>query len=212
MSDIRRIAGAWYPMNTLGNAVQGMGWAALPFLLLPMLALLAPRTHGFALAVASVLDDASRGIGEVVKWTLPVLVLSVVFTVFMLSIFGWASIKMDESAVYLHAFALMLGASAALLADEHVRVDVLYARMSAQTQALVDFAGFYALLTPLMLVVVWESQSATAFSWAILEGSPDADGIRGRFLIKTLIPAFAVMMLAQGMAIAVRAAVAMREP
>ena len=197
-------------MHALGNAVQSIGWAALPCLLLPVLALLMPLSHGFALAVASLIDDVSRGVGEVVKWAMPVLVLSVVFTVFMLSIFGWASTKMDESAVYLHAFALMLGASAALLADEHVRVDVLYARLAERTKALVNFAGFYALLVPLMLAVVWESQSATAFSWAILEGSPDADGLRGRFLLKTLIPAFAVMMLAQGMAIAVRAAVAMR--
>jgi len=194
----------------LGEALQGIGWAFLPFVLLPFIALTLPRSHGFALAVASLIDDISRWIGETVKWFLPALVLSVVFTVFALSIFGWASTKLDESAKYLHAFALMLGASSALLADEHVRVDVLYSRMDEPTKRLVDFAGFYVLLLPLMLTILWESQSATAFSWAIFEGSPDADGLRGEYLLKTLIPAFAVLMIAQGLAIATRAAVVMR--
>jgi TRAP-type mannitol/chloroaromatic compound transport system permease small subunit len=133
-----------------------------------------------------------------------------VFTVFALSIFGWASTKMDESAKYLHATAIMLGASATLLANEHVRVDVLYARMNPTTRSVVDFCGFYLLLLPLMLAILWESLSTVGFSWAIFEGSPDADGLRGEFLLKTLIPVFALLMIAQGTAIATRAALSLR--
>jgi len=197
-------------MQLLGDAIQGIGWAFLPFTLLPLLVLIWRGSHGFATTLSDLIDGMNRAIGEAVKWLLPILVLSVVFTVFALSIFGWASTKFDESAKYFHATALMLGMGAALLANEHVRVDVLYTRMSTSTKSLVDFCGFYMLLLPLMLAILWQSQSATAFSWAIFEGSPDADGIRGEFLLKTLIPLFAVLMITQGTAIATRAALTLK--
>jgi len=194
-----------------GEALRGIGWAFLPLTLLPVFCLLFPRLQAFALTFCDLIDDLNRWIGEMVKWLLPILVLSVVFTVFALSIFGWASTKMDESAKYLHAAVIMLGASTTLLANEHVRVDVLYARMRPTTKSVVDFCGFYLLLLPLMLAILWESLSTVGFSWRIFEGSPDADGLRGEFLLKTLIPVFAVLMIAQGTAIATRAALVLRQ-
>ena len=197
-------------MELWGDIIQAIGWSLVPCALLPAAVLATGRLRSFARAVADTVDTLNRGIGEAVKWLMPALVLSVVFTVFALSIFGWASPKIDESAVYLHATALMLGMGAALLADEHVRVDLFYSRFGDQTKAVTDFAGFYTLLLPLMLTLLWEAQSATSFSWRILEGSPDADGIRGQFLLKTLIPTFAVLMIAQGIAIACRASLWLR--
>ena len=192
--------------NLLANALQAVGYAFFPTLLLPFAALLAPRTHPFAQALCDLIDTVTQALGSLVRWLYPVLVLSVVWTVFALSIFGIASTKLDESAIYLHAVALMLGAAATLLADEHVRVDVLYGRLSPGSRDIVDFCAFYFLLAPLMLVVLWTAQAPTRFAWAVLEGSADADGIRGQFLLKTLIPAFAVLLLAQGLSLASRAA------
>ena len=100
----------------------------------------------------------------------------------------------------------MLGAAATLLAGQHVRVDILHSRMTPQNRAMVDFIGFYIFLLPLCLVILWNSQSFTTFSWMIFEGSAEADGVRGEFLLKTLIPLFSVLMIAQGLAIAIRAA------
>lgn len=197
-------------MGLWGDIIQAVGWAFLPLVALPVMLLVTRRLDSLAVAVADIVDALNHGIGSAVKWLMPALVLSVVFTVFALSIFGWASPKLDESAVYLHATALMLGMGAALLADEHVRVDLLYSRFNHRAKGLAEFAGFYVLLLPLMLAILWESQSATAFSWRILEGSPDADGIRGQFLLKTLIPVFAVLMIAQGIALACRAALKLR--
>jgi TRAP-type mannitol/chloroaromatic compound transport system permease small subunit len=39
----------------------------------------------------------------------------------------------------------------------------------------------------------------------ILEGSSEIDGIKGEFLLKTLIPIFALLMIAQGLSISLRA-------
>jgi len=67
--------------------------------------------------------------------------------------------------------------------------------MSAKARALIDFIGYYALLLPVCLVILWNSQSFVSFAWRIYEGSSEADGIRGEFLLKTLIPIFALMMI-----------------
>ena len=89
----------------------------------------------------------------------------------------------------------MLGAAATLLAGQHDRVDIFHSRMSAKSRALIDFLGFYLLLSPVCLIIIWNSQSFVNFGWKIFEGSNESDGIRGVFLLKTLIPIFAIMMI-----------------
>ncbi|MBC6411720.1 MAG: TRAP transporter small permease subunit [Hyphomonadaceae bacterium] len=152
------------------------------------------------------IDTLNYTLGEIIKWALPLLVLSVAFSVFALSIFGLSWTKLFESAQYLHSSVIMCGAAATLLAGQHVRVDIFHARMSPEQRALIDFCGFYALLLPVCLTILWNSGSFIALSWRIFEGSAEADGIRGEFLLKTLIPLFGLFMIMQGMAIALRAA------
>ncbi len=192
----------------LGIAFQAMGWVFLPVLLLPLIYLFVPKSKSLKAiseAMIRTIDSCSYGVGEITKWFLPLLVLTIAFTVFALSIFGQSWTKLFESAKYLHAAVIMLGASATLLAGQHVRVDIFHSRMNAKSRALVDFIGYYALLLPVCLIILWNSQSFVSFAWRIFEGSSEADGIRGEYLLKTLIPLFAVMMIIQGLAIALRA-------
>ena len=193
----------------VGAALKGIGWIFLTVVLIPLLLLFFPQSKklsGASRAIITLIDDMSYQIGEITKWALPLLVLSIAFSVFALSIFGLNWTKLSESASYFHAITIMLGAAATLLAGQHVRVDVFHTRMSAKSRALVDFVGFYALLLPVCLIIIWNSQSFVNFGWRIFEGSTENDGIRGVFLLKTLIPAFGVMMIAQGLSIALRAA------
>ena len=199
--------------QTAAMALKGMGWVFLPAFLLPAVYLFCGsiwKLGGISRALIRIIDGFSYRSGEIIKWALPALVVSIVFSIFALSIFGLTWTKLSESADYFHAGVIMLGAAATLLAGQHVRVDIFHARMTPKTRALVDFSGFYLLLLPVCLVILWKSQSFTNFAWIILEGSNEADGIRGRFLLKTLIPVFAVMMLMQGFAIALRAALLLR--
>ncbi len=192
-----------------GAALKGMGWLALLSVSLPLLLLFFPRIRlldSFSRSLITLLDDISYHIGEIAKWALPLLVISIAFSVFALSIFGLNWTKLSESAAYFHATVIMLGAAATLLAGQHVRVDIFHTRMTAKSRSLVDFAGFYTLLLPVCLIIIWDSQSFVNFAWRIFEGSSENDGIQGVFLLKTLIPIFAIMMIAQGLSIAMRAA------
>lgn len=196
-------------LDILGTFIQGAGWGLSPLLALPLILLFTSKNqqlNSISLSVIHVIDNFNYAVGEIIKWALPVLVISVAFSVFALSIFGLSWTKLFESAEYLHASVIMLGASATLLAGQHVRVDIFHTNMGRNARALVDFCGFYLLLMPVCLIILWDSQSFVTFAWRIFEGSAEADGIRGEYLLKTLVPLFCVFMLAQGLAIAMRAA------
>ncbi|WP_240349227.1 TRAP transporter small permease subunit [Halomonas binhaiensis] len=83
--------------------------------------------------------------------------------------------------------------------DGHVRVDIFYRDMSPRKKAWVDLLGTVFLLLPVMIFTIAASLGYVAKSWAIFEGSPDAGGIHGVFLLKTLIPLFAGLMIVQGL-------------
>ena len=183
----------------------------MPTLALPVL-YLAWRPRWLSALVRGVIrtvDSLTFWTGEVVKWALPLLVLSVAASVFALSVFGTATTKWLESAFYLQAVIILLGAGATLLAGQHVRVDVFHADMGERARARVDLLGYYLLLAPVCLLILWNSQTFVGFAWRTLEGSTESDGIRGVFLLKTLIPLFAISLLAQGLSIALRAALAL---
>jgi len=196
-------------LKTLGLILKASGWVFLPFLLLPILLLMAVNSKfldGFARSLIEIIDEFNVRIAEAVKWLLVALVVSVAFGVIALSIFGQAWTKFDESATYFHATVILLGSAATLLAGQHVRVDIFHTRMKPKGKALVEVIGFYALLVPFCLILIWNAQSFVGLAWVSLEGSAESDGIQGLFVLKTLVSVFAVKMLLQGFSIACRAA------
>lgn len=195
----------------VGEIIHAIGWAFLPSLALPILYLLWPSgwLKRLVTALIRTIDSTIFALGDVIKWALPLLVISVAGSVFALSIFGTATVKWLESAFYFQAIIITLGAAATLLAGQHVRVDIFHESMGERARARVDLIGFYLLLAPVCLIILWNSQTFVGFAWRTFEGSTESNGIRGVFLLKTLIPIFALTMIMQGLAIALRAAMAL---
>jgi len=194
-------------------ALKGIGWVFLPAVLLPLAYMGWPEARQLKRIceeLITLIDGLSYWLGEFAKWAMPLLVISVAFSVFALSIFGLSWTKLSESAAYFHASTIMLGAAATLLAGQHVRVDIFHSRMSDRARARVDLAGFYILLLPVSLIILWNSQSFVNFGWRIFEGSNESDGIRGIYLLKTLIPIFCITMIAQALSISLRAAMCLQ--
>jgi len=159
--------------------------------------------------LADRIDRLNVAIGRAVAW----LVLAVVLLQFALVVarylFGLGSIWLTETVIYAHATLFMLAAAWTLHASGHVRVDVFYADASARTRARVDLIGALLLLLPFMLVLLWLSVPYAARSWAIFEHSQETSGLPLVFILKTLIPLFALLMALQGIAQAIRAAAAL---
>lgn len=150
------------------------------------------------------IDTITERLGKTLAWLVLVMMLVQFLVVVLRYLFNFNSIPMQESVMYMHAVLFLLAASYTLKHDGHVRVDIFYRGLSPRTQAWVDLLGTLFLLLPFMGFVIAVSLGYVGNSWAILEGSPDNGGIPGVFLLKTLIPAFAVLMIVQGIAEIVR--------
>ena len=104
-----------------------------------------------------------------------------------------------DAVVYFHGILILLGISFTLQADQHVRVDLLYSRMSDERKRVVNLIGCLAFLIPLCIVILLVSIPYVSASWRILERSAEVDGLPGIFLFKTLLPVSAGLLLIQAM-------------
>jgi TRAP-type mannitol/chloroaromatic compound transport system permease small subunit len=162
--------------------------------------------------IADGIDRATAAIGRAAAWCCLYLVLAEFAVVVMRYLLGIGSIRLQESVLYAHAALFMLAAAWTLRIDGHVRVDVFYAQAAPRTRALVDLFGTVVFLFPFVIAVGLLSVAYVARSWAILEGSRDTSGLPFVYLLKTLIPLFAVLLGLQGIAQAIRAALVLAEP
>jgi len=161
-------------------------------------------------ATADCIDRLIAGIGRAVAWLALAIVLLQFAVVVLRYAFGIGSIWLSESVIYAHATVFMLAAAWTLQAGGHVRVDIFYADAAPRTKALVDLAGAILLLLPFMAVIAWFAVPYVARSWALLERSREASGVPFIYLLKTLIPLFAVLMALQGVSQAIRAVLVLK--
>tara|TARA_R110000868_G_scaffold10896_4_gene52624 strand:+ start:145 stop:930 length:786 start_codon:yes stop_codon:yes gene_type:complete len=199
--------------HTAGSALGLLGRIGWPLLLIPLLAALAGRfmtlpdalTGGLRRAI-SLIDTVSSSIGGAARWFALGLVIATATVVVQRYVFGYASTKLAESVIYMHAFLFLFASASTLLANGHVRVDIFYAKMDERGKAWVDLIGTYLALIPMNILILWTSTGYMNSTWRILERSREADGLPLVFALKTAIPLFAVLMIAQGISMAARAA------
>jgi TRAP-type mannitol/chloroaromatic compound transport system permease small subunit len=157
------------------------------------------------LAIADGIDRLNTSVGRAAAWAALYVVLAQFVVVVLRYAFGIGSIWLSETIIYGHAGLFMLAAAWTLYAGGHVRVDVFYADFSPRTKAWIDLVGAILLLIPFMLVLIWFALPYVERSWAILERSRETSGLPLVFLLKTLIPLFALLMGLQGASQAIRA-------
>jgi TRAP-type mannitol/chloroaromatic compound transport system permease small subunit len=162
--------------------------------------------------IASAIDRVNGAIGRAAAWCCLYIVLVEFAVVVMRYALGMGSIRLQESVLYGHAALFMLAAAWTLQADGHVRVDIFYAQAKPRTRAAVDLLGALIFLLPFVVVLVLLSMPYVARSWAILERSREASGLPFVYLLKTLIPLFALLIGLQGVAQAIRAALVLSGP
>lgn len=153
-----------------------------------------------------IMDTISETLIRVVKWFALAMVMITAVLVFGRYVFGVGSIKGQESVIYLHALLFLLAGSATLLHEGHVRVDVFYAKMSESQKAIVDLIGTVLFLIPVCAAILVLSENYVAVAFRVKEASPEAAGLAWVYLLKGAIPAFAALMILQGSAMALRAA------
>jgi len=161
------------------------------------------------LGLSAVIDRVNTAIGHFVRWlTLAMVVIGSAnaifrytgrFTGINLSSNGYL-----EAQWYLFSIVFLLAASYSLRYDAHVRVDVLYGRLSEKGKAWIDVAGAVLFLIPFCILMIWSSWDWVMNSWEVLEGSPDPGGLP-RYPLKTIIPIAFVLLILQGFSEIVKA-------
>jgi TRAP-type mannitol/chloroaromatic compound transport system permease small subunit len=157
------------------------------------------------------LDAVNRTVGMTVRWLALGMVLLQFAIVVLRYVFGFSFIFLNEGVLYMHAALFMLGAGYTLLVDAHVRVDIFYAKLPTRGRAAIDLFGHLGFLLPSMLVVLWFTWPSVRNSWAVLEGPISVGGIPASFLLKSLIPAFCLLLALQGLAATLRDLLRWRE-
>lgn len=210
------IASAGYVFVRLAPDLGGKlpGRAALIFAALVAIEMMAIAAGGGARRsierLTPLFETITRSAGRIVMWLILAMAL-VQFTVVILRyVFGLSFIAMQESITYMHGAVFLIAAGYALLTDDHVRVDIFYRGASPRKKALIDFCGTYLLLFPVTLLILWTASGYVGASWAVGEGSQEQSGIQAVFLLKSMIPAFAVLMAMAGFVIAARAGETLR--
>lgn len=157
------------------------------------------------------LEQLAEYTGRVIAWATLLMVLITFLVVVLRYAFDLGWIALQESVTYLHATVFMLGAAYTLKHQGHVRVDIFYQKMSARGRAWVDLLGTLLLLFPVCVFISWIGWEYVSNSWRVLEGSREAGGLPGVFLLKSLILLLPLTLGLQGMASLLRNIMLLRD-
>ena len=149
------------------------------------------------------IDGLNDKIGAAIRWLTLVMVLVGAGTAILRYSARGLELSLNltpptEFQWYLFSLIFLLGAAYGLNHDVHVRVDVMYERLSKKRRALIDLAGTLIFLIPFALVMLYVSWPAVSNSFSIREMSPDPGGLP-RWPIKIVILVSFVLLTLQGL-------------
>jgi len=148
----------------------------------------------------------TAAVGRAAAWLIIIVVMLEFGLVVARYLFSLGSIWASETVIYAHAALFLLATAWTLQINGHVRVDIFYAGTKPRTKALVDLLGALIFLLPFALALLWLATPYAARSWAVFERSQEASGLPLVFVLKTMIPVFALLLGLQCVAQIIRSA------
>ena len=160
-----------------------------------------------------------RCLGAIASGLLILLVLVMCYNVIARYAFSASSIGLEELTWHAYAAIFLLGIPYALQTGSHVRVDLLYERLSTVNQHKIDLFGTALFLIPACVIIVYTGwqftlaayqlgpQPGSVFeffsqlaSTGIGERSQDPGGLLNRWIIKAVIPLSFLFLLMSAVA------------
>ncbi len=150
------------------------------------------------LALARGIDWVNDRFGWIASW-------AVFFSCFISAgnavvryVFDSSSNGLLEIQWYLFAACVMLGAAQVLRVNEHVRVDIFYARLSGHGKVYTDLFGLVFFLVPVMVAMIWFSLPLFMRMYTSGEMSNNAGGLV-RWPAMLMLPLGFFLVLVQGL-------------
>ncbi|MBI2217925.1 MAG: TRAP transporter small permease subunit [Candidatus Rokubacteria bacterium] len=155
-------------------------------------------------SLARWIDAFQEVIGRAVSWLMLLLVAVVFGDVLFRYLLNTGWVFVQELEWHLFGTIYLLAAGYTMLYNEHVRVDVVYAKLPPQRRAWIDFVLMFVFFFPACLLIIYTAWPFVANSWAVREGSPDPGGIPARWLLKSMIIVGFALLFLQGISQAIK--------
>jgi TRAP-type mannitol/chloroaromatic compound transport system permease small subunit len=147
----------------------------------------------------------SDAVGTFSAILLLLLIANVFYDVVMRYLFNNVSIGMQELEWHLYSMIFLFGVAYTLKADGHVRVDVIYERLSPKRRAIIDIAGTLLFLWPFCFLVAGYGIGFAYDAFEINEQSGDPGGLHYRWIIKSMISISFICVLISSIGFMLRA-------
>jgi len=155
-------------------------------------------------SLQNIFDRFSDYIGKISCALMILLLANVFYDVVARYFFQSSSIAFQELEWHLFASMFLLGIAWTLKEEGHVRVDIIYEKLSETKQAWVNSLGCIFFLLPFCLLIIWYGYAFALESYSLNEVSGDPGGLSHRWLIKSMIPLSAIALLLSGLGMLVR--------
>lgn len=155
--------------------------------------------RGLLIGFVRAVDAFNTAFGRLACWLILGSVVLSAATALLRYGFNTGFIWMQELYVACYALTFLLVAAYAYLRDDHVRVDIFFAGMSERGKATVEIVGILVFLFPWLIVVAAAGVPFILASWRVLEASSESGGLRGIFLLKSVIWVFCGSLALQGL-------------
>lgn len=133
-------------------------------------------------------DKFANVIGTITAIAMVLMILNVFYDVIMRYFFRSGSIAMQEMEWHLFSVIILIGISYTLKEDGHVRVDLVYDKLSPRKKAFINMFGSIFFILPISLLVGLSSIDTVVESFSMMEQSGDPGGLPYRWVVKSLIP------------------------
>jgi len=143
-----------------------------------------------------VLERIVRVVGITACWIfIPGQILVSIIHILGRQMFQFSGTPLQELEWHFFVALIFLAFGLAYLSDRHVRIDVLRERMSAQTRSVIEITGFFVSALPFCLVTIYFGIDYAWQAFELGERSRAALGLPYRWIIKSVVPLGALLIL-----------------
>ena len=127
------------------------------------------------------------------------MVATTLIVVILRYVFSVGAIAVQELTMYFHGILFLVAIPYGVLKDTHVRVDLVYSRLSTERRNLINSVGHCLFLIPVGIFIVLTSLPYVETSWAIRERSSEVGGLPAIFALKACVPIAGGLLTIQGL-------------
>jgi len=127
--------------------------------------------------LSRVIDAINERVGKFAAWAIVVAILVSAINAIIRRFFGVSSNAWLELQWYLFGAVFMLCAAWTLIANEHIRIDIVSSRLSKRSRDWIDIVGHVFFLLPFVALMLWLSIPYFEKSYASGEVSSNAGGL-----------------------------------